>query len=160
MDKNYEAVRRIMLALNKIDGVYYLFARRLGVNENTLAFLYALDDGRPHSQKEISDEWLIPRTTINSIVKNMIADGYITLVAEPHTKEKTVTLTECGRKYADELLSGIYSAEERAIRKTLRKFKPEFITALEHFSDCLIAGMFNDETVQAPETCLKDSHDE
>lgn len=77
MDQNYETVRRIMHAANPIDGVYDLLGRKLGVNENTLAFLYALSDALPHSQKEISDEWLIPHTTINSSVKAMLADGYI-----------------------------------------------------------------------------------
>lgn len=126
-----------MLAINKIDGVYYLLARHYGFNENTLAFLYALDDGKPHSQKEISDEWIIPRTTINSIVKNMISDGYITFTGKQHTKEKMILLTEKGRAYADRLLNGIYLAEEQAIGDTLQNFSPEFVAALEYFSDRL-----------------------
>lgn len=40
-------LRRMMLAINRIDGAYYLFARRRGIHENTLALLYALDDGTP-----------------------------------------------------------------------------------------------------------------
>lgn len=54
MDKNYETVRRIMLATNTIDGVYYLLARHYGINENTLAFLYALDDEPPPIPKRRS----------------------------------------------------------------------------------------------------------
>ena len=126
MDRNYELVRRIGLAINKIDGVYYLLARHYGCNENTLAFLYALDDGQPHSQKEISDEWLIPRTTVNSTVKHMLADGYITCTTEPHKKEKAIMLTEKGRAYAAELFRGVYQAEEQAIIDTLEQFSPEF----------------------------------
>ncbi len=137
MDKNYETVRRIMLATNKIDGVYYYFARYLGINENTLAFLYALDDGETHSQKEVSDEWLIPRTTINTIVKSMIARGYITFDSEHHTKEKAISLTESGRKYVDKLMNDIYAAEEKAIKDTLQKFSPEFVEALEYFGNQL-----------------------
>lgn len=140
MDKNYETVRRMMLATNKIDGVYYLLARHYGINENTLAFLYALDDEQPHSQKEISDEWLIPRTTINSIVKNLLSSGYIAFTGEPRTKEKNMILTEKGREYTDKLLGEIYLAEERAITDTLQNFSPEFVTALEYFSERLSAG--------------------
>lgn len=140
MDKNYEIVRRIMLATNKIDGVYYLLARHYGINENTLAFLYALDDEKPHSQKEISDEWIIPRTTINSIVKNMLSEGYITFIGEPHAKEKMIILTKKGREYANKLLNDIYLAEEQAIIDTLQNFSPQFVTALEYFSDRLHAG--------------------
>lgn len=134
MDRNYELVRRIGLAINKIVGVYYLLARHYGCNENTLAFLYALDDGQPHSQKEISDEWLIPRTTVNSTVKHMLADGYITCTTEPHKKEKAIMLTEKGRAYAAELFRGVYQAEEQAIIDTLEQFSPEFVSALERFS--------------------------
>ena len=137
MDQKYEIVRRIMLATNKIDGVYYLFGKKCGINENTLAFLYALADGKPHSQKEISDEWIIPRTTINSIVKTMLARGYIQFCSEHHTKEKAIVLTETGKEYADKYLTDIYLAEEKAISRTLQKFKPEFVSALEAFSDCL-----------------------
>lgn len=137
MDKTQEAVRRIIWAINKIDGVYYYFARHLGINENALTLLYALDDGQIHSQKEISDEWLIPRTTINTIVKNMVSDGYIAFDPEQHTKEKTIMLTEKGRSYADKLMSSIYAAEEKAMKDTVEQFSPEFISALEHFSGCL-----------------------
>ncbi len=137
MDKTYETVRRIIWAINKIDGVYYYFARHLGINENTLTLLYALDDGHLHSQREVSDEWLIPRTTINTIVKNMVSDGYIAFHPEQRTKEKTIMLTEKGRRYVDELMNSIYSAEKRAMQDTLEQFSPEFILALEHFSDCL-----------------------
>ena len=94
-----------MLATNQIDGVYYFLAKKLGVNENALAFLYALDDGQPHSQKEISDAWLIPRTTIHSIVKMMQKEGYIQFCTEQHKKE--IILTEKGQKYTDSLLADI-----------------------------------------------------
>ncbi len=137
MGKNCEAVRRIIQATNNIDGVYYYFAKHLGINENTLAFLYALDDGRPHSQKEISDEWLIPRTTINTIVKSLVAAGYITFDPEQRTKEKTIILTQSGRSYTDGLLRTLYAAEERAIESTLERSSPEFISALEDFSRSL-----------------------
>ena len=120
MDQKYEIVRRIMLATNKIDGVYYLFGKKCGINENTLAFLYALADGKPHSQKEISDEWIIPRTTINSIVKTMLARGFIQFCSKHHTKEKAIVLTENGKEYADKYLTDIYLAEEKAISRTLQ----------------------------------------
>lgn len=137
MDNHYDLVRKIMLSTNKIDGVYYLFAKKLGVNENTLAFLYSLADGAPHSQKEISDVWLIPKTTINSIVKTMLKEGLITFCAEPHKKEKALMLTKSGQSYTDQLLSDIYTVEEAAIIKTLNSYPPEFVSALEAFSNQL-----------------------
>lgn len=145
-DDNYLLVRRIMLATNKIDGVYSLFGKLHRANENTLAFLYALSDRMPHSQKEISDEWLIPRTTINSIVKTMLSEGYVAFSPEPRGKEKTLTLTEKGQDYADALFADIYTAEEQAILATLRRYPPEFVAALEHFGDALYEEFLNTST--------------
>lgn len=134
-----EQVRRILLATNKIDGVYYRLAKQYGLNENTLAFLYALNDGKKHSQKEISDEWFIPRTTINSIVKRMLSLGYIELDSEGHSKEKNIIITPQGQEYLQSLMTKITVVENKVIDATLENFSPEFIEALEYFSNALEA---------------------
>lgn len=72
-------VRRLALVTNRMDGAYYLYARQHGVNENALTLLYALDDGEPHSQKQVCEEWLMPKTTVNTIVRQLEAEGYLTL---------------------------------------------------------------------------------
>ena len=133
----YVAVRRLIIAINKIDGSYYFYARKLGVKENTLALLYELDDGHPHSQKQISEDWQIPKTTINTIVKELINDGYAILLPEENSREKTILLTERGQQYAHDLLEKIYSAEQEALKSTLEKYPPEFIDAFERFASCL-----------------------
>lgn len=138
MDSNYKLVRRIMLATNKIDGVYYLFGKRRGISANKLAFLYALSDGETHSQKEISDEWLMPRTTVNSTVKQLLAEGYIEFCYEGRKKEKALRLTDVGKAFAEDLFAGIFNAEEKAITDTLQNFSPDFVTALEMFCGALI----------------------
>ncbi len=136
--KNYDSeIRRFMLAINKIDGVYYYFAKKMGINENTLAVLYALDDGQPHSQKQICRQWLIPKTTISTIIKELIDIGYVNLVPGKHTKEKTICLTENGQNYVNKILSIVYEAEQQAMERTQREFSPEFVEAMEHFSDYL-----------------------
>ena len=53
MEKNVEEIRRIMLAVTRMDGAYYYFAKKLGIKVNILNLLYALDDGKPHSQKDV-----------------------------------------------------------------------------------------------------------
>ncbi len=111
MNENFKEIRQLMLATNKIDGVYYFFAKKLGINENKLAVLYALDDGNPHSQKQICEEWLIPKTTISTIIKELEAEGYLTLVVGSHTKEKTICLTDKGVVYVKNIMKEVYEAE-------------------------------------------------
>lgn len=137
MNHYRKEIRKMMTAVNVIDGIYELIAKQIGIKENTLALFYALDDGNAHSQKEICDEWLIPRTTLNTIVKECASAGYLFLNTEQHKKEKTVCLTEKGRKYAQEILSQVYELEEQAMKQTLSKVSPHFIEDLELFTEHL-----------------------
>ena len=114
-------IRALTLAINIIDGDYTRTARKVGLKENELSLLYALDDGLPHSQAEISRHWLIPKTTLNTIVQQSIARGHITLVGEAHSKQKQICLTQAGRAYA--------RAQER--------FGCEFVQALGYFAEQL-----------------------
>ena len=136
MDRTAEQARRLVWYTTQMDGVYYYFSRSLGYKENLLFLLYALDDGRPHSQSEICRDWLIPKTTVNTNVRELVEAGYATL-EHGASREKIIALTERGRAYAKELLSPIYAAEHAAMERTLERFPREFVDALECFSRVL-----------------------
>ena len=128
-------VRRIVTAINRIDGLYDTGAKWSDVKANTLYLLYALDDGMPHTQKSICDDWLLPRTTINTIVKECEAGGYVELKPMAgHRRDLQVCLTDAGKVYAHEKLALIYRAEDQALEKTLEECSPAFISQLELFS--------------------------
>ena len=133
MDDLREAIERLTVSLNKIDGLYYMGAKKLGVKDSALSILYVLNDGKSHSQKQISDEWLIPKTTVNTIIREWRREGLVVLSPEEHGREKTVSLTEKGREQAEAILAPLNHAEQTAMEKTIREFSPEFITVLEHF---------------------------
>ena len=59
MESSRSFLDRFYVCCNKIDGLYYLAARRLGVKENALSLLYTLDNGPPCSQKQLAEELLI-----------------------------------------------------------------------------------------------------
>ena len=84
------AIRDTMICVNVIEGIYSRMAKALGVKENTLVFFYALDDGRAHSQKQICDEWFIPRSTLNTIVKECVAKGQVVLLPGDGAREKSI----------------------------------------------------------------------
>lgn len=97
-----------------IDGFYAEYAKEKSVKPNLLWILYALNDGQEHSQKEICDTWDLPRTTINTIIKELEADGYVFLsqiIGEK--RELSVKLTDEGKKYASSMLQELYEIEEK-----------------------------------------------
>lgn len=138
-------IRRIMIDINRTDGIYHRFAKSIGVKENALALFYALSDDEPHSQKEICDEWMIPRSTINTIVCEYVENGYIRLKKSTRAKEKELRLTEKGRKYTDELMNKLFSAEQEAFKRTVDRYGKEFVHALSFFADELEEQLLHEE---------------
>ena len=97
----------------KIDYFYAEVAKKSGVKPNLMWILYALDDGKSHSQKEISISWDIPITTINTIVKELIDDGYVELIHIPgKRREMNIILTDKGKSYSKNILNDIYKMED------------------------------------------------
>ena len=136
-----EQIRRVMIGVNIIEGSYDEIARRLGIKENLLVLLYALDDGRAHSQVEISRNWMMPKTTLNTIVRECVEKGLVELEHRPHTREKYLRLTPEGQAYGQKVLPLVYEAEERAYRAVLQGAEGEFVEGFEAFAQALCREM-------------------
>lgn len=125
-------------ALYNIDEVYYLNEGRKKISDAELSVMYALDDGKPHSQREISQEWLVPKTTVNTIVKRWEKEGLLTQTPiQGKRREMNIMLTDAGREYAKSFMSFLYKAEDKALKKTLDKYSDEFIEVIEYFGESL-----------------------
>ena len=133
-----ETAKRLILALSNIDEAYYLNESKKKLSDAELCVMYALDDGKPHSQREISKEWLVPKTSVNTIVKRWEKEGFLTMTPIPgKRREMQILLTNSGREYAKSFLGFLYRAEDQALRKTINKYSDEFIEVLEFFGSSL-----------------------
>lgn len=118
MDSERTKILKFMIAINKLDGLYYSIAKQIGVHENEFVLLYALSDGKRHTQRRICDDWQVPRTTIHSVTQKFVKLGYIELVPTGH-KEKELLLTEDGTAYLTAIFSDVFKAESNAFKSTL-----------------------------------------
>ena len=130
-----EAIRNIISNTCRIDGAYYYAARKSGMGENEMNLLYTLDDGKEHSQHQLSAELMIPKTTINTVVKGLVEKGLVTL--RENGKEKMLSLTPKGKEETAILMRPIYKAEERAMERALEKYDESFVAAFAYLSDAL-----------------------
>ena len=51
-----EAIDRMNQCMNRLDRLYYMAARKLGVKDNSLLLYYVLSDEKAHSQKKLEEE--------------------------------------------------------------------------------------------------------
>lgn len=137
MDRK-EFFARLAVAVYKIDGAYDVFARSGKVKANMMWLLYALNDGRRHTQCGISEEWQFPRTTVNTLVKECKARGFIELKKiAGERREMEIALTEEGKRYADKVLSPVYEAEDALFAEYFRERGFGFLEELERFGEAL-----------------------
>ncbi len=80
MKDTHEKVRRFMIAFNRIDALYVDSMRTFGVKGNLFVLFYAIADGKAYSQRQICDDWHLPRTTLNTIVRECVKDGLVELL--------------------------------------------------------------------------------
>ena len=97
--------------------LYDEYAKRNGMMMNTLLVvnvLFYAKDGM--TQKEICQRTLQSKQTVNLIIKNLLAEKYVTVteVAE-NKRNKLVQMTDAGRAYCEKVVRHITWAEDTAM---------------------------------------------
>lgn len=140
MRDNRERLLRLMRSLNRINSQYELLRRSLEIKESLFVLLYACADGERRSQKEICDEWHVPRSTLNTVVVEQVCAGNVMLVPRGN-KEKDVCLTERGRQLVERKLGSMLDAEERIAACCLNDALIESIERLSNEMEATFAGL-------------------
>ena len=103
--------------------LYDEYAKRNGMLMKTLLIVNALfysKDGM--TQTEICHRTFQSKQTVNLIIKNLLAEGYVTVTEVPENKRnKIVCMTETGRTYCEKVVRHITWAEDAA----MSMFTPE-----------------------------------
>ena len=101
-------IRKLVAATNLIDRSYLVKGRSMAVKPNIVVLLYALVDDEHLSQRKLHEEWLLPLSTINTIVSECREAGYLTLEPIPgQRRECFLRLTPKGRAFAELILETI-----------------------------------------------------
>ena len=103
--------------------LYDEYAKRNGMLMKTLLVvnvLFYAKDGM--TQTEICHRTFQSKQTVNLIIKNLLAEGYVTVTEVPENKRnKIVCMTEAGKVYSERVVRHITWAEDTA----MSMFTPE-----------------------------------
>ena len=103
-------------AVIKFRGIYALWSKKHGIRYNELLVLYTIREEGFCTQKQICDNYLLPRQTMNHVINDMCTRGLLEL-SPPNCigREKAFVLSEKGKAYAAPLLDSLGKVEEQAI---------------------------------------------
>lgn len=106
---------RVNHAIIKCRGVYSQWAKQAGVSYNRMLVFYTIRDYGYCTQKQMCDQYLLPRQTMNNIVAALCREGLLQEdPARRQGREKAYILTAAGADYSAKHLSSLNAIEDRA----------------------------------------------
>ena len=108
-EEKFEQLQRFYALWREENAVYDDWAREQGLSSNSALILYTLYEEKENcTQKSISQMWSIPKQTVNTILKEFSANGYIELSADKKDKRnKLIMLTPKGNAYAGKIVESL-----------------------------------------------------
>ena len=136
--------------------LYDEYAKRNGMMMKTLRVLnvlfYAMDG---MTQKEISRRTFQSKQTVNLIIKNLLAENYVTVTEVPDNKRnKIVQMTDAGRAYYEKAVRHITWAEDTAMSLFTPEEQKQLIELSRTFTENL-TRMVNQETEEIKKPAKK-----
>ena len=117
MDRNaYQMLIAFNRETKKLDDVYRSAAKSCGISECAFWILYTLRvEEKSFTQAEICEFLIEPKQTVNSALKKLEVEGYLTLSAGADQRSKRVWLTEKGERFVKAHVDRVPEAEAAAL---------------------------------------------
>ncbi len=143
MTMNYpQQMDNIIVHIGQMTKLYHDCAKSHGMSYNTMMVLGALHHYKKCTQKQISEEWGLPKQSVNTIIKKLQAEQYVELLEGRNKKEKLLIFTDKGNAYADKVLQPIMDMEERALQRMGEEDSRQFEQIMARFTTFLEEEMF------------------
>jgi DNA-binding MarR family transcriptional regulator len=118
-EKIRQQLRNFNTVIKETDAVYGELAKQSGLSDCAFWLMYSLReaDGKC-TQKELCDQWVISKQTVNSALKGLEKSGYVSLISsETDKRNKYITLTDKGILFARKNIDIVFELEELAFNK-------------------------------------------
>ena len=124
---------------NVVTGFYNEYAKSVGLTLPSLKVLSILHREISCTQKYITQLTYLPKQTVNAIIKGFNIQGLVTEPVESNSdkRNKNVSLTEKGKKYAEKIISKAQEAEYRALEKLGEERRTLMVEAIVFYTKSL-----------------------
>ena len=129
--------------------LYHNYAQSCGMSSTTLTLLCAVcENSEPISQAYICQDWSISKQTLNSSIKQLVSEGYVTLKnCENNKKVKNIILTEKGEEMVKEKIYKLLEIENNALLQ-LSEQEQEILITLSQKRNLALKNLIDKEIKQ------------
>lgn len=126
----------------KLRGIYSLWSGLHNISYNEMLVLYTVREYGFCTQKQVCDNYLLPRQTINNVITRMRKDDILRPEPNLNTgREKAFVLTEYGQEYAGKFMDSLSEMEVQAVSLTGTQKMEELLLLLSEHSQALQSAM-------------------
>ncbi len=138
MSVGHDVLIRFNNIFKKEDDFYRNAARLLGCSDCEFWILYTLClSNHPLTQSELCDMQYQPKQTVNSSLKKLEADGYLTLIHKNNRRSKYIELTPLGEKLAANTAQQVIHIELETFATFSKEEQETFLQLYERYADTL-----------------------
>ena len=137
---NVEECSKLLWEMHiSVSGFYNEYAKSVGLTLPSLKVLSILHREVSCTQKYITQLTYLPKQTVNTIIKGFNKQGIVTEPIESNSdkRNKDISLTEEGKKYAEKIISKAQEAEYRALEKLGEEKRTLMVEAIVFYTKSL-----------------------
>ena len=121
---------------------YESYAKSVGLSYTSLSVLSELYEKGTCTQKELSENCLLPKQTVNAVITSCLKKGWISMEELPEDRRtKMVIFTETGKENADSIMSRIIDSEHEAMRKLTKQQRESLLELTKMYIESCIDAM-------------------
>ena len=131
----------------EMNAIYADWAKKHDLSYNALLILYSLWDAKIYcTQSFICKQWMLPKQTVNSILKDFEKKGFVSLGSSFYDQRKRgVRLTNAGIEYAKPIIPKLQELETSVMERMGSDRAEAMIKNTSLFIDYFKEGMNDDE---------------
>lgn len=116
--------------------------KKLGVNNYVSRIMYMLYLSEVNRQKEMVENYGMPKQTVNTVITELQKKGYIILIPDENDKRsKIIKLTQEGINYANKIVTPLLDCEIRVLKKMGTQRVEMLIDTMNQYADLLETEM-------------------
>ena len=122
-------------AIIKFRGIYSEWSKKHNISYNEMLVLYTIRENGYCTQKQICENYLLPKQTVHHVVASMVRAGWLLL--EPSIRsgrEKRLVPTARGWERIRQVMEPLTRLETDAVERMGRKEVAEMVRLMERYS--------------------------
>ncbi len=135
-------VNRLGDIMQSMECAYEYYAKQIGINGTIMQLLQIIYNLEPCTQKQICDIMMIPKQTVNTIVKDYQRKGLLENVqAAADKRHRHIRLTGQGKAYCEKILPPVSEAESYGLEQFTDEDKTMLLSLLEKYNRSFIESL-------------------